>query len=106
MVVVPMENQIVMLMNEDVSVVKIVGTAWFTETNSVEMEDADKVRWTYKLQQFWLNPVFQDALVIRTAKETKFVMIMEGAEQVRWISFIYFLSAKQTKYTLKLEVCQ
>ena len=44
MVVVPMENQIVMLMNEDVSVVKIVGTAWFTETNFVEMGDADKVR--------------------------------------------------------------
>ena len=44
MVVVPMENQIVMLMNEDVSVVKIVGTAWFTETNSVEMEDVDEVR--------------------------------------------------------------
>ena len=87
MVVVPMENQIVMLMNEDVSVVKIVGTAWFTETNSVEMEDADKVRWTYKLQQFWLNPVFQDALMIRTAKETKYVMLMEDAEQARCTNY-------------------
>ena len=87
MVVVPMENQIAMLMMEDVSVVKIVGTAWFTETNSVEMEDADKVRWTYELQQFWLNPVFQDALVIRTAKETKYVMLMEDAEQARCTNY-------------------
>ena len=87
MVVVPMENQIAMLMMEDVSVVKIVGTAWFTETNSVEMEDADKVRWTYKLQQFWLNPVFQDALMIRTAKETKYVMLMEDAEQARCTNY-------------------
>ena len=44
MVVVLNQTQIVMLMMEDVFVVKIVGTAWFTETNSVEMEDTDKVR--------------------------------------------------------------
>ena len=29
---------------EDVFIVKIVWTAWFTETDSVEMEDADEVR--------------------------------------------------------------
>ena len=44
MVVVLNQTQIVMLMMEDVFVVKIMGTAWFTETSSVEMEDADKVR--------------------------------------------------------------
>ena len=37
-------------MKEHVFVVKIMGTAWFTETDSVEMECVDKVRWTNKLQ--------------------------------------------------------
>ena len=43
-VVVIMEGQIVMFMMETVFVVTIMGTAWFTETNSVGMENADEVR--------------------------------------------------------------
>ena len=36
--------QIVMSTMENVLCVKIMRTAWFTETNSVEMEDVDEVR--------------------------------------------------------------